>query len=371
MLSEEPPPQTLLDRFIAACLQDSVLRAPHGKYWYPGARFTQVEAAPLLLWEKVDGADPHFCTPISITLSGGAFMGAGGGGSGVRSGQVFVALRFTFNESVAFFQRLRSALSHHPMLGKIHLRNGQLPSGAKWATEIRTLVKKCTLLTIGDVTGGRGDVLFELGIATGLGRPIIPVVADSEEIQRCPYWLRAYNVGVYGSDSGVAELVSSIFDHVYKRKRTVREKLPIAVPNVIGFIGERPWNEHHIEQLRSAAAKEGVRVEALPSPTVSSYDEAVQLAARASLLVLALDNTESDAFAHFASGIVVARPTSGFGKHVLDRSVILVPEGQHIDIPDSLIRAQPIILVATDASTFVREVKTFLRRYSVWRRSAP
>jgi hypothetical protein len=122
-----------------------------------------------------------------------------------------------------------------------------------------------------------------------------------------------------------------------------------------------------LDQFTSLASKEGVNVEHVSKVNESNYEEAVQLVARASVLVLVLNDTEQDAFAHFAAGIVVANPTAGFGSRPLNRQVVILPEAPETTVPESLVRAQPTVAIAHDQATYVLTLRAFLRSYLNWR----
>jgi hypothetical protein len=359
-----------VDSFIASALSVGALCPPSSEGWLPGKRMSAVEVQPLLLWQLPDPISPPTTRePMRFEMAPSEFMGSG---KPPRRGRaIFVGYRFGNPESGAFFERLSSAIAQHPLLNQVRVVDGHLPAGAQWASKIRERIRTASLGFVGDVTGVRGDVVFELGLAYGLRRAVIPVVIDDEARSRCPLWLTSFQVGTYTTQGGLQGIVTSIHEHV-SSPGEYRPRLPALVPSEVAWLCSHPWARHAEERARTVTEAEGLRFRSLEPLTGNNYEEAINLAARAMCLILTCDGTALvDSFSHFASGMAVARVTKLGGLERLRRHVIVYQSGESVDIPDSIRRCQATITVVSDDAALIGSLKRFLGEYRSWVSSRP
>jgi hypothetical protein len=354
-----------VDRFIASALSVGALCPPSGEGWVPGKRLTAVEVQPLLLWQPPDPLTPPAKKePLRFEMPPSEFMGSGKPPR--RGGAVFVGYRFGNNESRSFFEHLSTAIAQHPLLNQIRVIDGHLPVGAQWASKIRERIRKASLGFVGDVTGVRGDVVFELGLAYGLKRAILPVVANQEARANCPAWLTSFQVGTYDTLGGLQGIVTGIHEHV-SAPSEYRPRLPALVPSEVAWISVLPRAHHAVERTRTLTEAEGLRFRAMEPITAVNYEDAILLAARAMCLVLTCDGTAIvDSFAHFAAGMAVARVEKPGGPTPLKRQVIVFQSDNSVDIPDSIKRCQAVIAVVNDEASLTMALKRFLNNYREW-----
>jgi len=355
---------TLLDPLIGAALRSGAFCMPQGHRWSPSLRVREVEIPPLLVWEKADGL-PRFesSKPVRITIKENVVLQRPGGPR--KPPSIFVAYRVKSTESQKFRAELAAAMHSHPFLSqlKIHIVDGRVAAGGYWADEIRKRIRQARLV-VGDVNGVKPDVVFELGFAYGLGKPIVPAVPEGTAPSELPSWLTAIQLGHYGTSKGIRELVSDVVSHLAEPQAPRVPRPPQPNPAVIVWLGQYGWNHHTIEQFEAAVRSQGLRPEILsPRPTDEGL---IRRAASATLLVAALDGTETDAFMHFVSGAVVAVPKAGYG--TLPRRILVVVEPSQDPsdlVADSLRRchATARVLQPSEVRT---EVNSFLQHYQEW-----
>lgn len=362
-------PATPLDRFVAAGLSVGAFTPRSGEGWYPGNRLESIEIVPLVLWDFEDmvTGQPKG-EPIELQMSASAFQGSGG--RGPREGRVFVGFRFDFPNSRRFFEQLKRDVSDHPLLSGVRIIDGKLPAGAEWASKIRIRIEKAGLLVICDVTGGRGDLVFELGMGRGLHRAFMPVADSRASWAKLPDWLKTINFGYYETIQDIHDIRDSVLEHLNHQTQFKPRKLPEAVPTVMTVLGVGENNRNLFDRLDAKANADGFSVRELLEITNNNYEDAMTSVAKSALLVLALDGTQrNDTFAHFACGVVAARPSIGKPSTGLKRRIIVIPEDADVSIPDSIKNCQSTITCVTDAAGAVHAVTMFLKEYRAWTRS--
>jgi hypothetical protein len=366
---DEGPRQNLfqgsdrLDNFLDAALRSGALSMPDGERWVPGLKPRKLEVPPLLFWEKGDPFwTPSGARPTTIKWDERRVFHISGGTAPQPS--IFVAYRMNFEESIAFRNTLGGILRSHPDLSEFEVVDGRVPCGAKWADTIRDRIRRARAV-VGDVTGMRADVLFELGFAYGLRKVVIPVVANTEARQDLPRWLGATQIGDYATETGVLGIVSSIATYRYDPEFSRKTRPPDPVPGLAIWFRVLDWNKQALEEFDAAAKREGLSPEVLDE---NIPDEIlIRRATSASLLVISFDGTATDGLSHYICGAVVSRPKAGYGRLLPRRILMLQPPnvGTAGLIADSLMRCQDTaVAVRTDR---VRdETAKFGQQYRNW-----
>jgi len=283
-----------------------------------------------------------------------------------RTRGIFVALRFDSSASWEFYRRLEAHVLRLPTPpnDKLETKHGKGLPGEEWADKIRELIKSCKI-AVGDVTGCHGDVLFELGVAYGSGEPIIPAVEQEGNMRDCPFWLRRHNVASYQEDDGILSIATSIYDFFFGEQRIRPATVPQPLPQVFGYIGKTAWNGHFLDQAERALQHEALRLEGLDSIEDSNCQQALRLAARARILILSLDGTESDCFMHFACGMVAGHEHAGYGSKRLSRRVFLLTESPGVPVPESIVWF-PKTIVAVKTDELMRDFREEISNYKQW-----
>ncbi len=275
---------------------------------------------------------------------------------------VFLALRMNSPESMGFRQALGEALGYR--LG-LKVTDGKVPSGTRWADAIRFRIRQSRAV-IADVTGMRSNVLFEIGFAYGLQKPVIPVVAAPEVRGTLPHWLLATQIGDYATHSGILGIVSNVAAHLSDPKLSRMPRTAVPVPGLAVWFRVFDWNNDAREKFQEAAGRGGLRAETLEES--SDYELIIRRATSASLLVISFDGTTSDALCHYICGAIVARPNAGYGARLLARRILLLtpPGAGHRElIADSLKRCQDTAEVV-ELARVGPETQNFGERYGRW-----
>lgn len=360
---------TNTDRFIAAALSVGALGPPSGAGWGPGVRLDAVEVPPILTWRPPDRpVSLSKGRPISINMSSSTF----GGSTGRRSkkGKVFVGLRFAFQDSLRFYEQLGRAVKQHPQLEGVRLLNGRLPGGTAWAEGIRNRIESCRVLLVADVTGARGDLLFELGMGWGLRRPVLPVTATLEDASILPKWMRRFNFGCYETSDGVYEIAADISEHLQRKSELRPPRLPEPIPRQVLLVGKESWNEHAFDRIKTLADREGLKVNEVPGVGVAAIDNLLDAVARSALVVVPSDGTMLiDSFTHFVAGSVAARPTAGQQSASLPRRVIVVRRDAQVSVPDSITNCPGLVDTVLQPEAAAVAAQEFLSGYKRWIRS--
>ncbi len=360
------PEPTRLFLFIEAALRSAALCIPNGRIWLPGDCPTLLEVPPLLMWQPGDPrwsyADAERLEPLKIREQD--FRRVRGGPSPVPS--VFIAYRMHSEESKAFSVALEQELSVHSRLATVKVQNGWVPVGTEdWAEEIRRRIGSSSLV-VGDCTGMRPEVVFELGFAYGLGVPLLPVVAAGARSE-LPYWLRRRQVGEFQSGLDLGDLVASIEAHLADPSLRPRRGNPPPLPALLVWIKPTDWTSQATKQFQTLTQRENIHAE-----IYSDQDPPAKILERATLasfLVVTLDGTEWDAFAHYVCGAVVARPDAGYGAKKLSRRIVVVepPDAKEREYTaEGLSRCEDTVVVVKPSSVR-EEARLFLERFRQWR----
>jgi hypothetical protein len=276
----------------------------------------------------------------------------------------------SFAESKGFRTALADALASHPTLRRLAVKDGVVASGTKWADAIRLRIKGSKAV-VADVTGMRGDVLFEVGFSYGLRKVVIPVVHNQEDRSALPEWLTATQIGIYGSENGILGIVSSIATHLSDPGSTKVDKSPDPVPGLAVWFRVLPWNYQAKNEFEAAAQKEGLKFEVLDEH--AGYDVVLRRATSAGLLVVSFDGTAVDALSHYICGAIASRPNAGYGfRHLARTILVLTPPGVQAKelIADSLNRCQDIVRIM-DISRVGPETRIFGQAYRNWSEVGP
>jgi hypothetical protein len=365
-----------VDRLFSVGLRCGAFYLPEGERWAPGDQPQEVEVAPLLIWAPVDGLpgarDKGKGT--KLVKSEGELMRRGGAKAVPK---IFVAYRMRDKRSGEFLAQFREEVTRHPALRAtaVEVVDGRVKAGELWPKEIRGRISS-SRLAVGDITGMRNDVLFELGFAYGRGRPIVPVVDEKFGRSDVPRWLTEIQTASFGEEKGLGYLVSSVVDLLSGASRAKRWQAPRPVPGTAVFVRVLDWNASAAEVFSATAAREGLKWEVLKlpqdgrAPSSSIGEEAEEedisrIAARANLLVLSVDGTQRDSLMHFLAGAVASRPKTGqqgVGRTV----VVLTPDEQdaHGLVAESVSRVPEVRLVK--AADMRAAVERFAKRYQSW-----
>lgn len=355
-----------LSLFFEAGLRSAGFCMPEGRKWLPGLLPESVEVPPLLLWDRTDAfwlpEKTHSGPPLQLKRRE-LLRGSGGP---APAPCIFVAFRMNNVKGEEFRNNLERALSEHPSLSRCEVVDGRVVIGTDWAPEIRERIKRARLV-VGDATGLRSEVVFEMGFAHGLNRPILPVVSHLA-LEQIPYWLRGKQIGSYDSREDLKQIIAGIETHLADPRSVDRPKQRPAIPTLGIFFRQRPWNETAKKQFEAMLRQEGI------SPEIYDDDdqpeEVLQRATTASILVVSLDGTGGDAFAHFICGAIVAKPEIGYGGKKFRRKIIVLEPEVDSDegvgfIAQSLSRCAETVRVCT-ADKVAGEIRTFTQDYKRW-----
>lgn len=353
-----------LDQFVEAALRSGALCMPNGQRWSPGSRPRELEIPPLVMWDNGDGPWPSATArytqvkrPEEKVLK--VFRATGPPPS------IFIAYRMGFPESVGLRDRLSDAVNSRPKLSGLDVKDGRVPHGVKWPDTIRERIKKSKLV-VGDATGLRSDVLFELGFAYGLRKPVIPVVADAGAREGMPRWLTAVQIEEYGTEIGLFGIVSSIATLLFDPEFSKPPRPPDPVPGLAVWLRKLQWNEQACAEFEASASREGLTYQVLNEDTPA--ETLIRRAASANFLVVSFDGTTSDALCHYICGAVVSRPDAGYGQRQLARKIIMLerPGGSPGSlIADSLLNCQETAKLVGLAKVG-EETCTFGRQHRTW-----
>jgi hypothetical protein len=329
-----------VDDFINSALRSRAACMPNGKPWAPGIRIREIEIPPIALWSE---GDPHWSGGAStslIDLPEGELFAAGGPRE--RRHSIFVAYRMAFDKSTTFRRQIEDILKRQPLGHKIDIVDGRVRTGEDWAPTIRRRIERSRLV-VGDLTGLRNDVLFELGFAYGLRKRVIPVTESAEARNRVPHWLLAKQIGLYETEAQLVGVVSHLLAFLTDRYAA----RPVSSPDPT--LGLAVWLdfEHSLaparDQFAATCEREGFFVE-IAGPGQAG-EELVHQGTRAHLLVAPLTGRESDAMVHFICGAIVARPQVGYGSTLRRRIALLCPNGNVRGYAaDSLLRCTQTVL---------------------------
>lgn len=346
-----------LRKFVDAALRSGALCLPENYRWVPCMESNEIEIPPLLIWQE---SDPQWTgatrKPVTVLRKEAQLLAPKGGPPQAPS--VFVAYRMGFKESREFRQTIQEKISAYPGLHDVTVLDGHVPVGVLWPKKIRERIIQAKAV-IGDVTGMRPDVIFELGFAHGLRKITIPAVATPEAKASIPRWLTAAQIGHFGNLAGYTGLMSDLASRLASP-----DPAPIKqpVPSLAVWL-HNPIGDHSlVDQFRRIASQEGLKAQVLEPD-----EAAISRAMTASLLIAPLNGTDVDTLIHYVCGGIVARPKAGFGRKLQRQILLIEPLGQQV-VADSLRRCTSIVKVI-EPSQILKELKAFGESHREWAKS--
>jgi hypothetical protein len=296
-------------------------------------------------------------------------------GSGPRSRStpsIFVAYAFDAPQGEAFRARLERQLKQSRSL-RIEVLDGHGYVGDLWKTKIRDKLDKAWLV-VADLSLLRPDVLFECGLAWGMGKKLCPAVGSANLIDSLPEWMTDLLVGRFDTDAGWRHLVNSISIPLGSGKRRPKGRQGVVSPDptsivVLGGTGDQAVVGELVETM---AKREGLQVQRY-DPGAASLDSddpgLIQAIRSASLVVSCVDGTESDSLTCFSTGLVMAKPTAGASRYKHRRRMILVlANGQTTaGLPSAALKAKDYIVVVNQ-TTLQKELATYGKKYHLWKK---
>ena len=269
----------------------------------------------------------------------------------ISSPKIFVAYRFNHERSKKFRQDLDIEIKKTDSLGDIEIIDGNVTPGRHWDSEIRKRLTSSKII-IADVTGLSPEVLFECGFAWGLNKRIMPVVENANLSSKLPRWLTDLQIGCFSNSIGMVQIIDSISDYVGK-SISVRSRKGILKPipwKVVWLHGEGEFEQYH-DNLIQTANRFGLELpeEELPHSLDDAEESLIDDISRSSLMIASLNNSTSDPFVHFATGVFAAKPTTGASSQKLNRRTILA-------IPDTIRDRDIVSDSAMRCSTIVKVV---------------
>lgn len=259
---------------------------------------------------------------------------SGGGPRAIALPKLFVAYRFDTKESKQFRQRLEVDIKNSDSLANVKVTDGHVETGESWPSEIRRRIKAARLV-VADVTTLSPEVLFECGFAWGLNKTIMPVVEDSESASQLPSWLTELQITDFSTSKGRLQILDSVAKNI-SRTRFGRQRKPPPQPipgKLIWLCGDTEFENYRDHAQQTATRhKLGMVTEERPHSIDEAKESLINEVSQASLMVACLNNSSSDPFIHFVTGVIVSKPTAGAAKRKLGRRVILaVPESISVD----------------------------------------
>jgi hypothetical protein len=342
---------------------------PSGQPWSPDGSPLRLECQPILAWDSQD-LDWIWETAKEIDVEMAEAEIFKGGWGTAAPPSIFIAYRMQNPESITFRRKLEEAIRRAPKLDGATVLDGHVHAGVPWAAQIRDSLKKCKLV-VADVTGMRPDVMFELGLASGLGRPAIPVmVGSSREPSELGRWLTSSQIARFSASQDASDTVRSIIAHLSDPEILRNSKLPEPIPGLMVWLRKLEWNSHMCEQFVSFSTRNSLKQEVWSDDI--DDDQVIRRAARASVLVVSLDSTEKDAMMHFICGSVLAKPKAGVASHRLNRRILILEEPVLRDrglIAESLRRCSEIVTIV-DPRSLITQLESFLADYKRWTSTA-
>ena len=272
-----------------------------------------------------------------------------GAGPRVRGAALFVAYRFRNSVSKTFRETLEARMRNSEGLCGIEVTDGHVDKGEHWLQEIRKRITRCRLV-VADVTGLSPEVLFELGLAWGMKKPIMPVVAEHGALASLPRWLTELEIGYFADDTEWAALLDSIGARISRKSKAAQTRtVPDPIPGrALWLGGQEAFEKLRQHMVHTATQYDLTMPEQESPPSLADAEESLaNEVCRASLVVASLSSSDSDTFVHFAAGLVVTKPMAGAATEKLRRRVILA-------VPDTL-RIEDV--VSDSASRFHGTVK--------------
>jgi len=358
-----------VDRFLEAGLRCGIFGLTDGIPWSPGVQIREVEVSPLLAWTHKSylPLDRENEEPIVERRNESELRKSYAGSKAPET--IFVAYRMDNENSKKFRVQLAEALKRHPDFEKFTVTDGHANYGHKdWPHSVRDKIKRAKMI-VGDITGERNEVMVEMGFARGLNTSSISVVENKKFLEGLPVWLSAEQVGSFESESNMLQLKQSMAQ-ILRNPALGRMKTVLhADPGSIVWLRSKTWADQSRAQFDRELRLRS-RVQAFVSfdsdDALDGY--ALNLAARATLVVALLDGTEADAFVHFACGAIVANPKSGVGRHRLTRHVLLLIQDEGVKaklVAKSLMHCVPSVRVV-HPNSLLQEAIPLLEHYKQW-----
>jgi hypothetical protein len=282
---------------------------------------------------------------------------------------IFVAYRFDSDKSSKFRADFGSAIRRTSSLTDVEILDGRVDIGDNWPKEVRIRLTRAQLV-IADLSSLSKEVLFECGFAWGLGQKILPVTASITQRSNVPAWLTDMQWGHYMDDGGLDNLIDSVAQHLRSRNKTrIPPRSAAAKPPSV-FVISNNNEQNGIHDLVQSACREWE----LENPGILTdvdsldalEDDRVEEASRASLLVGELNGGRADSFVHFASGAILAKPTSGISsKRFTKRVLLVVPKSYQRDMVASGARKIKHVRVITKED-LVHELREHGKSYRNW-----
>ncbi|MCL4210362.1 MAG: hypothetical protein KJZ68_06845 [Phycisphaerales bacterium] len=356
---------TSADAFFDDALRTGALNVAEPQEWLPGARPSAFEVPISLLWTKKHGLDSmldlrevpiHMKERELLTVSVRA----------TSPPRVFTAYRMNIDASREFRGYFQSRVSRHPELHNIIVLDGRgVPAGADWASVIRKRIRNSNLV-VADMTGLRGDVVFEVGFAFGLRKVLVPVILGKGQIKELPAWLRSRQIIPCQESQDLDTLVSTVHSYLLNPSLAPQAKPSRPSPGLAIWYPAADWSAEIQEQFRFAASQESLNAERITPDTPDSI--VIKQATSASLLGVGLDGTTSDALVHYLCGAIVAAPRAGQGGTLTRRILIATRNGSDPSelVAESLANCQEVSLLK-DAASVRHHVQQFGRQYRQWR----
>lgn len=358
---------TTLNRFIEENMRCAAFSLPDGQRWRPGVHPLEIEIAPLLLWQEADGVNiSERPEPFVVNRTEAELKQLGGGGS-FRIPTIFVAYNFTWDVSKKFRVAIENQAKNYTSLESFLFTDGHLIVGTTdWPSKIRDRIRSAKAI-VGDVTNLRPDVIFEIGFAYGLRKPILAVAETQEQLGQLPNWLTASQMGHYNTPVGMRSILSSLSTHVADPSYANTNSKPNApIPTLAVWLSSKIWADERKRQLSFSLTKSGLSFEEINGPTFDDRD--ADRASRAGLIVASLDNTESDAFVHYVCGAVIAKPSVARTRPFQRMIVLLVAPGLDPNdvIAQSLLRCGDIVKIIphNDLSTSTKAINDYCARFA-------
>lgn len=298
---------TLSDDTAAAielALRTGAASLPSGDKWIPGGDNSRFELPPYVTWRKgdsradlVQGKERVFTSKETQAFCPSGFPGH------ERRPKVFIAFRMS-PKGEKFRDNLRSALNDRPDLN-LDTIDGHVGSGLRWPDEVRKRIRSSAIV-VGDLTGPRSDVLFELGFAYGLQKHVILATEDAENRQALPEFLRQYQITDYSP--GMKDIVGDIEERIKQIRKQPPERPPSGVPDRAVML-DSTRDARRAEIFEAEARRSGLRPHIISQ--LGEPSDQLRIAASAGLLCMFPDGGRVDDLAHFAAGAVVAKPRIG------------------------------------------------------------
>ena len=297
------------DTALQFALRAGAISIPEGEKWFPGEPINAFELAPLLAW------GPEMSFPLSrlneSSAPGISFTEAElvktAYAPRTSSPTIFVAYNFGSEESRKFRAKFKELIAGHRVLSEFEVTDGHVPPGTQdWAAVVRKRIKAARVV-VADVTSLNPEVLYELGLAYGMNKILIPTVRSGGMIE-LPGWLRRSQIGRAGSIAEVSQLLASLLALLQEPRLALAERSPKPVPSLACWLESTSDVPIDIERFTYAARQSDLLAETLR--TTERDETSLIRGAAAGLLVISLNGTERDALAHYVAGAVVANPLS-------------------------------------------------------------